>query len=269
MPLLLRTAFRPAALLALLVMTVPAPLRGGPAAGPVSGEEILVLAAASTALALEETAALYAAAGGGRVRFSFASTAALARQVEAGIPADAYLSANTAWMDRVEEGGHLAGGTRSVLFSNRLVLIAPADSDAGPVAIDGGFDPLPLLGGGRLALGETTSVPAGIYAREALASLGLFDSLEDRLAPASDVRHATRLVERGESPLGIVYRTDATGEGLRVLGTFPEHLHSPIVYWIAVLAEAPAPDAARAFLSFLRTPEAAGVFTRHGFDPAG
>lgn len=269
MPLLLRTALRPVALLTLLTVTVPAPLDGGPAAGPVSGEEILVLAAASTALALEETAVLYAAAGGGRVRFSFAGTAALARQIEAGIPADAYLSANTAWMDRVEDGGHVADGTRSVLFGNRLVLVAPSDSPLGPVDLAAAPDLPALLGGGRLALGETTSVPAGIYAREALVSLGLFDALEDRLAPASDVRHATRLVERGESPLGIVYRTDAVGEDLRVLGTFPERLHSPIVYWIAVLAEAPAPEAARAFLSFLRTPGAAEVFARHGFEPAG
>ncbi len=269
MALLWRKSSRSNALLTLLLVTVTTPLNGESAAGPVGSEEILVLAAASTALPLEEAARLYSAHGGGRVKFSFASTSALSRQVEAGIPGDIFLSANTAWMDRVEGRGHIIPGTRFLLFSNRLVLVAPADSEAELLTIEEGIDLRSLLENGRLALGETESVPAGIYAREALTSLGIWESVRDHLAPANDVRHATTLVQRGDAPLGIVYRTEVLDDDrIRVLGPFPKHLHSPIAYWIAALAEAPAAETAKIFLAFLQTPEVSEIFTRYGFEPS-
>ena len=111
------------------------PYARGPAAGPVDGQEILVFAAASTGTALQEIANAYAAVGGGRVRFSLAATSALARQIESGAPADLFVSANTAWMDAIDEAELLAAGSRTLLFRNRLVLVAPSDTDMGPVAV--------------------------------------------------------------------------------------------------------------------------------------
>ena len=265
-----RIARWPAACLALLgLVSVPVPLtQGGPAAGPVAGEEVLVLAAASTGAALEDVAAAYAAAGGGRVRFSLAATSALARQVEAGAPADLFVSANTPWMDRLEDAGLLAAGSRSFLFRNQLVLVAPQDTELEPVTVDAALDLEAMLGGGRLAIAEPGAVPAGIYARQALEALGVWARLRARTAPASDVRHAALLVRRGEAPLGIVYWTDArAAPGLRVLGTFSAELHDPVAYWVAQLAAAPAPAAAAAFRAFLRSDAARTVFARHGFAP--
>ena len=260
----------PVACLTLLgLVSVPAPLtQGGPAAGPVDGQEILVFAAASTGTALQEIANAYAAGGGGRVRFSLAATSALARQIESGAPADLFVSANTAWMDRIDEAELLAAGSRTLLFRNRLVLVAPSDTDMGPVAVDISLDLEAMLDGGRLAVADPVSVPAGIYARQALESLGMWDRLQARVAPASDVRHATLLVRRHEAPLGIVYWTDArdTAE-IRVLGAFSPELHDPIAYWVAQMADAPAPGAASAFLAFLQSDAARTIFSRHGFAP--
>lgn len=265
-----RIARWPAACLALLgLVSVPVPLtQGGPAAGPVAGEEVLVFAAASTGGALEEVAAAYAAAGGGRVRFSLAATSALARQVESGAPADLFLSANTLWMDRLEDDGLLAAGSRSFLFRNRLVLVAPQDTELEPVTLDATLDLEAMLDGGRLAIAEPVAVPAGIYARQALESLGLWERLRAHTAPASDVRHAALLVRRHEAPLGIVYWTDARATpGLRVLGAFSSGLHDPVAYWVAQLADAPAPAAAAAFRAFLQSDTARTIFSRHGFAP--
>ena len=259
----------PACLALLGMVSVPVPLtQGGPAAGPVAGEEILVFAAASTGAALEDVAAAYAAAGGGRVRFSLAATSALARQVESGAPADLFLSANALWMDRLEDVGVLAAGSRSYLFRNQLVLVAPQDTELEPVTVDAKLDLEAMLGDGRLAIAEPVAVPAGIYARQALESLGIWERLQARTAPASDVRHAALLVRRHEVPLGIIYWTDARATpGLRVLGTFSSELHDPVAYWVAQLADAPAPAAAAAFRAFLQSDTARTIFSRHGFAP--
>ncbi len=248
------------------LVAAPAPLvGGGPAAGPVDRTELLVFAAASTSGVLQDAAAAYAAEGGGRVRFSFASTSALARQIETGAPADLFLSANAAWMDRIEAAGFVAEGSRTPLFRNRLVLIAPSDSAPDPVAVDADLDLGAMLGNGRLAIADPASVPAGIYARQALTALGMWAPLKARIAPAADVRHATTLVRRGEAPLGIVYWTDARSTpGIEVLGEFDPDLHEPIIYWAAQLSST---NAATAFLTFLQSPGARTIFARHGFAP--
>ncbi len=237
---------------------------GGSAAGPVAGEEILVFAAASTGAALEDIVSAYTARGGGRVRLSLAATSSLARQIEAGAPADLFLAANPMWMDHVEAAGLLTPESRTLVFRNRLVLVAPAG--AGPVAVTPGLDWDALLDGGRLAVAEPHSVPAGIYARQALQSLGAWAALEDRLAPASDVRHAALLVQSGAAPLGVVYRTDARSTpGLTILGTFPADLHDPVTYWAALVGAGPEPAAAAVFLAFLQSDTAQAIVSRHGF----
>ena len=154
--------------------------------------------------------------------------------------------------------------TERPLLGNRIVLVAPADSPA-ETNIGSGFDLAGLLGGGRLALGDVTAVPAGRYARAALQSLGVWNSVADRTAQAENVRAALKLVATGEAPLGIVYRTDAAAEpGVRIVGTFPADSHPPIVYPAAQLAQSQDPGAA-AFLGCLRSDEARRLFEAEGF----
>jgi molybdate transport system substrate-binding protein len=234
------------------------------AAAPVRAGDALVFAAASTTEALDEAVAAFAAAGGGSVRGVFAGSSLLAKQIENGAPADLYLSANPAWMDYLAERGHIAVPSRRDLLANRLVVIAPADDAGG--ALDVETDLLAALGEGRLAMGDPDHVPVGIYAREALAAMGLWAALEDRLIRAADVRVALHMVARGEAPLGIVYASDAAAfGGVRVVGEIDPALHAPIRYPIALVAGREV-ETARRFLDFLFTPEMAALFRRHGFE---
>lgn len=206
------------------------------------------------------------------LRFSFAASSALARQIEQGAPADLFASADEAWMDHLQTRGLILADARRSLVGNSLVLVGPADR---PPTEElrlrpGGTDLGALLGGrGRIAVGDPAHVPAGRYARAALAWLGQWDALEPRLARADNVRAALLLVERGEAPLGIVYATDALAlPRLRVLATFPEESHPAITYPFAVTRRAAQPDGARALLGFLAGAEAAAVWRRFGFHPA-
>jgi molybdate transport system substrate-binding protein len=223
----------------------------------------LVFAAASLTDVLQRIGADYAANGRAAPRFSFGSTAVLARQIESGARAEVFLSADAEWMDYLEARGALRPGTRSDLLGNRLVLVAPAASTL-RVELKPGVDLLSALGAqGRLALADPTSVPAGRYAKEALTTLGAWRSLEPRIASADNVRAALMFVARGEAPLGVVYRTDALTEPrVRVVGEFPTASHRAIVYPVA-LTRAAGP-AAEAFLQYLR-----GAPARARFDAAG
>ncbi len=235
-------------------------------AGPARAAEVTVFAAASLTNAMEDVGALYREKTGEPLRFSFASSSTLARQIEAGAPAQIYASANEKWMDTLDKAGLVADGTRVSPISNSLVLIAPEDSDLEPVAITKETDLAALLGtDGRMAVGDPDHVPAGIYAAEALRALGQWDALEPRLARADDVRAALALVARGEVPLGIVYGTDAAiSEKVKVLGTFPAGSHKPITYPFAIVAGNDTP-AVRAVFDFIVGPEALKVFERYGF----
>lgn len=214
---------------------------------------VTVFAAASLRGALDEVATDYAA----NVALSFGGSGTMARQVGAGAPADVIILANPVWMGWLQDK-RLIDGTAAVdLLSNSLVLIAPAASTATP-------DPdnlLAELDGARLAMGQRDAVPAGIYAREWLQSTGQWGGLIRHLAETDNVRAALALVARGETPLGIVYRTDALAEDqVRVVYAVPEELHSPITYPAAALT-----DSGQAFLAYLQTPEAMLVFAKHGF----
>lgn len=233
--------------------------------GAARAQQLTVFAAASLADALGEVGSLWAAGGNPPVRFSFAASSALARQIEAGAPADVFASADEAWMDHLAARGRIAPDTRAPLLSNRLALVAPAGAAAGPVEVARGLDLAAMAGSGRIAVADPDHVPAGRYARRALESLGLWDAAAPRLARADNVRVALALVERGEVPLGIVYATDAAAaRRVRVLGTFPADSHPPISYPVAAVAGRDG-EAARAFLAFLATDEAAAVFRRFGF----
>jgi molybdate transport system substrate-binding protein len=247
------------ALLALAAAALAAPARAQPT------DSLLVFAAASLTEAMHDAAKLWEARGEPRIRFNFAASSTLARQLDQGAQANLFASADQQWMDWAQSRALIAADTRRTLLANRLVLIAPANSTASP-AIAPGMDLSALLGpGGRLAVGDPASVPAGIYARQALTKLGIWPAIEPRLARAENVRAALLLVERGEAPLGIVYATDAAvARGVRVAAIFPAELTAPIAYPFAVTRAGDTP-AARRLMAFLATPPALEAFTRRGF----
>lgn len=217
----------------------------------------VVLAASSLQDALTEAGAAWSADGHAAPAFSFAATSALARQVEQGAPADLFLAADEAWMDRVEERGWLRAGSRTEWLGNRLVVVA---------AKDGTIRTLAELGEGHLALADPNAVPAGKYAKAALQNLGVWDAVESRIVPAENVRAALALVERGEAALGVVYATDAAAsDSVDVIRELPATSHPPIRYPAAILAASDHPDAA-GFLEFLRSTEAREIFAAHGFE---
>ena len=227
---------------------------------------LLVFAAASLKAALDEAALGFQAATRCRVSVSYAATSTLARQIEAGAPADIAIAADLDWMDYLEARTLIDPASRSNLLSNALILIVPAGA-ASEIMLVPGVDLAASLGDGRLAVAETKAVPAGRYARAALTALGAWPSVEGRLAEAENVRAALMLVARGEAPLGIVYRTDAQDEpAVRIVATFPEHTHPPILY-PAARVSASVHRQADEFLAYLRSEEGAAIFARHGFTP--
>ena len=227
---------------------------------------LTVFAAASLKESLEEAAASYKAATGQEVRVSFAASSALARQIEQGAPADVFLSADLEWMDYLQQRGLIDAGSRRNLLGNRLVLVAPAASPVKRVALRRGADLRPLLGAnGRIAVALTASVPAGKYAKTAFESLGMWGTLSSRTAEAENVRAALLLVSRGETPLGVVYASDAQAEPkVRVVAAFPTSSHPPIVYPVARITASKNPQAT-AFVRWLQTAKARAIFRRHGF----
>lgn len=254
-------------LLVVLPLLSMAQLRAEPATNPAPNAQkpaIVVFAAASLTDVLQKIGADFTRDRGQQVKFSFGSSATLARQLEAGAAADIYVSADEEWMDYVAQRGLIARDSRRDVLGNRLVLISPA---AQPVRlrIARDFKLREALGAtGRLAVGDPASVPAGKYAKAALTSLNVWDSVAPRLAPADNVRMALLYVSRGEAPLGIVYATDAKADaGVRVVDTFPENSHAPIRYPLALTAAARA--GAAEFAAYLQSPAAAAQFAAAGF----
>lgn len=239
-------------------------LAGFLAAAPAHADEVTVFAAASLKTALDEIATGWQAESGNAAVLSYGGSAALAKQIMAGAPADVFISAAPEWMDAVAEAGLIVPESRVDILGNRLVLIAHGPGVA-PVTLDGKTDLRGMLGGGRLSMAMVDSVPAGQYGREALTSLGLWDSVKDALAQSENVRVALQLVSLGEAPLGIVYASDAIADAatVSVVATFPEASHRPIIYPAAVIAAA-EPEA-QAFVDYLTSPAARVVFVAQGF----
>ena len=248
--------FRLVLLLALLLCGSPQ------AAGRVAEAPARIFAAASLTNALEEIATQWQRAGHPRPVLAFGASSTLAKQVDAGAPADLFASADRRWMAYLEARNRTDRASRIDLLGNTLVLIAPKGHrfDA---KMQAGFRIADAFKG-KLCTGEPGVVPVGIYAKQALEKLGWWKSLQPRVVGTDDVRTALAFVERGECGAGIVYASDARiSNKVEVVAMFPANTHAPIVYPFALVKNA-RPEAV-AFLHYLRTPQAAAVFRRHGF----
>jgi molybdate transport system substrate-binding protein len=231
-------------------------------AGPAVAAELNVFAAASLTDALEEIQAAYEKASGDTLNLNLGASSVLARQIQEGAPADLFLSADEQKMDLLEKNGLLLPGTRRSVLSNALVIVVPADSG---LRIS---SPRDLAGPGvrALALAEPQSVPAGLYAREHLQKLKLWDKLAGKVVPTENVRAALAAVESGNVDAGIVYKTDAgISKKVRIAYEVPRTQGPEISYPFAVLAETKRPAAARRFLAWLESKPALAVFRKHGF----
>ncbi|MBL8516273.1 MAG: molybdate ABC transporter substrate-binding protein [Betaproteobacteria bacterium] len=230
-------------------------------------DTVTVFAAASLKESLEAAAGQFEAASGHKIVISFAASSALARQIEAGAPADLFISADLDWAEYLEKKQLFSPGTRINLLKNGLVLIAPVASTA-TLKLAPGINFAPIIGERRIAMANPEVVPAGRYGKAALQALGAWESIKGKVAGAENVRAALALVSRGEAPLGIVYRTDALADkGVRIVDTFPANTHPPIVYPAAVMAGSKTP-AAKAFLAHLSARETQAVWQRFGFTTA-
>ena len=229
-------------------------------------DDLLIFAAASLKPSLDEIIATPDAKAIGEIKASYAASSQLAHQIESGAPAALFISADEDWMDAVASKNRIVADTRVDLLGNALVLVAPKDSTI-KLTIAPQFDLIGALGkDGRIALGEPNSVPAGKYAKSSLTGLGVWDAVQPRIVSADNVRAALNFVAKGEAPLGVVYRSDAISEpAVRVVDTFPESTHAPIVYPAAVLTDHDTP-AARKLLVLLRAPGTQAIFRRYGFD---
>lgn len=233
----------------------------------VAAEKVTVFAAASLTNALQEIATQYKKKTAVEVVSSFASSSTLARQIEQGAPADLFISADQQWMDDAVAKKSMDDATRVTLLGNELVLVAPRSDSAKPVTLNEQTDWKSLLKGERLAVGDPDHVPAGIYAQEALQKLGAWQTVSPSLARANNVRAALALVERNETPYGIVYGSDAVASNkVQVVGTFPASSHKPVEYPMAIV-KAHNNAAVKAFYDYLKGPEAAAVFKQYGFSP--
>ncbi len=228
---------------------------------------LTVFAASSLTDSLQKVTDGFTRSSGIPVRLSFAASSALAKQIETGARADVFFSADQAWMDYLAERELIERATRVELLGNRLALVAPADSKIS-LQLAKNAPLVKALGPtGRLAVGDPDSVPAGKYAKAALSSLGLWTNVESRLARAENVRVALMYVARGETPLGIVYSTDARVEPrVKIVALLPEESHPPITYPVA--ATKTAQSEARRYLAYLQSAAAKRIFTDAGFTVA-
>ncbi|MCC6889375.1 MAG: molybdate ABC transporter substrate-binding protein [Hyphomicrobiales bacterium] len=227
-------------------------------------KSLTIFAAASMKNALDDINAAFSKKTGIKIVASYAATSALMRQIEQGAPADIFASADLEWMDYGLKNKLINPNTRVNLLGNRLVLIAPKDSKITTVKLEQGFDLAKLVGGGRIATGEVKSVPVGRYAVAALQKLGLWSSVEKRIAMVENVRVALTLVARGEAELGIVYETDAKVEpGVKIVGHFPPNSHPEIVYPVGATVKANA--AAPHYIDFLQSGASKSIFEKYGF----
>jgi len=227
-------------------------------------DTLIVFAAASLKNVLDDINVAFTQATGVHVTTSYEASSALANQIEQGAPADIFISADSRWMDYANEKKLINPNTRVNLLGNKLVLIAPATSKLDNISIGQGFDIARLAGDGRIAVADVQAVPAGLYAKAALESLGAWPAIEPKLAQAANVRATLSFVARGETPIGIVYATDAQIEPkVKIIGVFPAGSYPPVTYPVA--ATATAKPAAVRYLEFLRAPAAKAIFEKYGF----
>jgi molybdate transport system substrate-binding protein len=227
-------------------------------------EKLTIFAAASLTNALTDISAQFEKAKTAKVTQSFAASSTLAKQIENGAPADVFISADTKWMNYLQDKKLINTGSRKELLGNKLVLIAPKGRGFN-VKFDKSFD-LSKAFDGRLCTGDIESVPAGIYAKESLTNLKWWDGIKTRIVGAQDVRGALTFVERGECAAGIVYETDARiSDKVEIVATFPEESHKPIVYPMAIVANAKNPQLSGDYLTYLQSNTALDIFKKYGF----
>ena len=227
--------------------------------------DVIVFAAASMKDGLDGVAAQWTKETGKKTAISYAASSALARQIEQGAPAQIFVSADLDWMDYLSARNLIKPASRTNLLGNRIVLVAPKNAAISTIKIEPNFELASALRGGRLAIADVNAVPAGKYGKAVLEKLGIWNSVQDRIAQAENVRAALILVSRGEAPLGIVYQTDAIADpGVKIVLTFPEGAHPPIIYPVALTANASNPDA-DAFLAYLKSSKARPLFAAQGF----
>jgi molybdate transport system substrate-binding protein len=238
--------------------------QASPIAAHSQDKTITVFAAASMTNALDDVDAAFTKQTGIKVVTSYDASSALMKQIESGAAADAFVSADLKWMDYGAEKKVVNESTRLNLLGNVLVLIAANDSKIDHVDIKPGFDLAKLADDGRIATGDVKVVPVGLYAKAALEKLGVWPSVESKMAMTVNVRAALAYAARGEAPLGIVYATDAKIEpGVKVLGVFPDNTHDPIIYPVAATVNA-KPETMQ-YLAFLRSAAAKSIFEGYGF----
>src|SRR5215475_3601374 len=239
--------------LVLLVAVTPAP-----------AQDVTVFAAASLTNVFEEIGKSYRARGGTPVRFSFAASSTLAKQIESGASADIFASADEEWMDYLANRNLIEVATRVSRLGNALVLITPPDQKR-TIDIKPGFNLAGMIGNGKLATGDPAHVPVGRYAQQALTKLGVWDAVAPKIARTDNVRAALLFVERGEAPFGIVYATDAAVSGkVNIAGEFPAGSYPPVSYPFAILAKRDRPEV-KSFFEFLYGAEAQAIYRKAGF----
>ena len=257
-----------------LLYAIPLPLLRAAAADLIAAtsslpaqaqfRDVLVFAPASLKNALDEANNLFLFENGSGIKVSYGASSALAKQIENGAPADVFISADPDWMDYVAERKLIKPETREKFLGNKLVLIAGANSNVA-LTIGQNFPLAQALGNGRLAMADPAAVPAGKYGKAALEKLGVWGSVANKVAPAPDVRAALLLVARGEAPLGIVYQTEAAADkNVKIVATFPESTHPPIIYPVAILASS-TNVVAPVYVQYLLSPKAEPFFEKQGF----
>ncbi|SFU64876.1 molybdate ABC transporter substrate-binding protein [Xenorhabdus koppenhoeferi] len=230
-------------------------------------DKVTVFAAASLTNALDDISAQYKKDKQGNIVTSYASSSTLARQIEQGAPADIFISADQHWMNYATDKQLMAENTRHTLLGNQLVLIAPKESHLDIVELNSDTKWKSLLAEGRLAVGDPDHVPVGIYAKESLQYLNAWDTVNPLMVRTNNVRSGMALVERAEAPLGIVYGSDVVASNkVKVVGVFPSESHKPVEYPVAII-KGHETQAVRDFYDYLKTPEAAAIFKRYGFNP--
>ena len=249
----------------LVLSAVVAGFLGALSAAPASADDgLVVFAAASLKNALDNVNAACEAEVGAKAEISYAASSALAKQIEQGAPADVFISADLDWMKYLSDKNLTQKASEVQLLGNRIVLIAPKDSKV-ETAIAPGFDLAAAVGDGKLAMANVDSVPAGKYGKAALQKLGAWDGVAGKVAQAENVRAALKFVSTGEAALGIVYQTDAAADpNVRIVGTFPEDSHAPIIYPVGLTAATKDAEAGK-FEKCLQTDKAKALFEKEGF----
>ncbi|NAW69085.1 molybdate ABC transporter substrate-binding protein [Vibrio sp. V27_P1S3P104] len=227
-------------------------------------ETVHIYAASSMTNAVNDLIRLYQSHHDTKVVAVFGGSSSLARQIEHGAPADVFLSANDDWMTYLIGKNKVQEAQVALLASNQVVLIQPANLNLTAFDVADSQQWTQRLTGERLAVGNTDAVPIGIYSKQVLTTLGVWDTVRSRLAQTNNVRLALALVERGEAPLGMVYKTDAlTSNKVAIVLEFDSALHSPIHYPVAQLNNKPS---SASFMTFLTSSDAKGILTSYGFN---